>query len=116
MPALATLGALASAAYSFRFIAHVFLGPSRHDYPTTPHDPPFGFWIAPALLVVLVVVIGVQPRCVAGPLVAMASAAVIGDVPPPYTPEALAWLHPGTLHVGHGHCWRSLALAAYPPA
>jgi multicomponent K+:H+ antiporter subunit A len=67
IPALATLGALASAAYSFRFIAHVFLGPARHDYPATPHDPPLGFWIAPAILVVLVIAIGVLPAAVAGP-------------------------------------------------
>ncbi|MGA7269159.1 MAG: proton-conducting transporter membrane subunit, partial [Aestuariivirga sp.] len=54
VPGLATLGALISAAYSFRFIAHVFLGPVRHDYPARPHDPPIGFWIAPAVLATLV--------------------------------------------------------------
>jgi multicomponent K+:H+ antiporter subunit A len=50
VPVLATLGALLSVAYSFRFIAHVFLGPVRDDYPHKPHDPPFGMWAAPALL------------------------------------------------------------------
>ncbi|MGL4297165.1 MAG: monovalent cation/H+ antiporter subunit A [Aestuariivirga sp.] len=82
---LATLGALISAAYSFRFIAHVFLGPVRHDYPARPHDPPIGFWIAPAVLATLVVAIGLQPALVAGPLVALASGAVIGEAPPAYT-------------------------------
>ena len=51
-----------SAAYSFRFIAHVFLGPARHDYPRSRMIRAFGFWIAPAILVVLVVAIGVLPR------------------------------------------------------
>jgi multicomponent K+:H+ antiporter subunit A len=49
VPVLATLGALLSVAYSFRFVAHVFLGPVRDDYPHKPHDPPFGMWAAPAL-------------------------------------------------------------------
>jgi multicomponent K+:H+ antiporter subunit A len=57
----ATLGALFSVAYSFRYIAHVFLGPKRDDYPAKPHDPGFGMWAAPALLVVLVVLIGLCP-------------------------------------------------------
>ena len=55
-----------SVAYSFRFIGHVFLGPVRDDYPHTPHDPPFGMWAAPALLVVLVVAIGTFPRWSSG--------------------------------------------------
>lgn len=85
MPMLVTLGALASAAYSFRFIAQVFLGPARHDYPKTPHDPSFGFWVAPALLVMLVLAIGIQPALVAGPMVSIASTALIGETPPPYS-------------------------------
>jgi multicomponent K+:H+ antiporter subunit A len=85
IPALVTIGALVSAAYAFRFVAHVFLGPLRHDYPTTPHDPGLGFWIAPALLVALVVAIGLQPAMIAGPLVAVASAAVTGGAAPSYT-------------------------------
>ena len=85
LPGLATLGALISAAYSFRFIAHVFFGPLRHDYPTKPHDPGPGFWIAPACLVVAVIVIGLAPATVAGPLVAIAAVAVTGDTLPTYT-------------------------------
>jgi hypothetical protein len=37
-----------SVAYSFRFLAHGFLGPVRDDYPHKPHDPGFGLWAAPA--------------------------------------------------------------------
>ncbi|SDW21524.1 monovalent cation/H+ antiporter subunit A [Roseicitreum antarcticum] len=82
--ALATLGALFSVAYSFRFISHVFLGPVRHDYPATPHDPGFGMWAAPAFLVVLVVLIGIFPNTMVGPLVATVSSAVIGGAELPY--------------------------------
>ncbi len=42
VPALATLGALLSVAYSFRFLGARFLGPVRDDYPHTPHDPGSG--------------------------------------------------------------------------
>ncbi|SDI22348.1 monovalent cation/H+ antiporter subunit A [Aliiruegeria lutimaris] len=66
VPVLATLGGLFSAAYSFRYIGHVFLGPERKDYPSHPHDPPFGMWAAPALLAAMVVVIGVIPQAVVG--------------------------------------------------
>jgi len=81
VPVLATLGALLSVAYSLRFVAHVFLGPVRDDYPAKPHDPPFGMWAAPALLVVLVVGIGVLPH-LAQPLVVTAAGAVTGGVLP----------------------------------
>ena len=77
VPALATLGACFSVAYSFRFIFHVFGGPVRDDYPSTPHDPPFGLYAAPALLTVLVVLIGAMPF-LAEPLVTVAASAVTG--------------------------------------
>lgn len=77
VPVLATIGALLSVAYSFRFIAHVFLGPVRDDYPHKPHDPGVGMWASPALLVVLVVLIGLQP-VLAEPLVKIAAGAVTG--------------------------------------
>ena len=77
VPALATLGALLSVAYSLRFIFHVFAGPVRDDYPSHPHDPPFGMYAGPALLVVAVVLIGVMPW-LAEPLVTAAANAVTG--------------------------------------
>jgi multicomponent K+:H+ antiporter subunit A len=89
VPVLATLGALLSVAYSFRFVAHVFLGPERDDYPHKPHDPPFGMWAAPALLVVLVIAIGVAPFLAEG-IVTVAASAVTG-----------AELHPH-LKIWHG--------------
>ena len=77
VPVLATIGALLSVAYSLRFIFHVFAGPARDDYPSHPHDPPFGMWAAPAFLTVLVMVIGIMPH-LAEPLVAAAASAVTG--------------------------------------
>lgn len=82
---LATLGALFSVAYSLRYIAHVFLGPKRDDYPAKPHDPGFGMWSAPAFLVVLVVLIGLFPNTMVGPLVATTAGAVIGGELPYYS-------------------------------
>ncbi|WGW05609.1 monovalent cation/H+ antiporter subunit A [Tropicibacter oceani] len=82
VPVLATIGALLSVAYSLRFIFHVFLGPVRDDYPSKPHDPPFGMWAAPALLAVLVVVIGVAPFLAEGVVTAAANAVTGADLHP----------------------------------
>lgn len=84
VPGLALLAALFSAAYSFRFIGHVFLGAKRSDYPATPHDPGLGMWVGPAFLVTLVVLIGLFSAKLAGPLVAVAAGAVIGGDELPY--------------------------------
>jgi multicomponent K+:H+ antiporter subunit A len=77
-PALATAAAMLSVAYAFRLIAHVFLGPLRDDSPHAPHDPGFGMWAAPALLCGLVVLIGLMPMTMAGPVVQVAADAVVG--------------------------------------
>lgn len=85
VPLLATVGAIFSVAYSFRFIFHVWLGkPRDENLPHHPHDPPFGMWAPPALLTVLVVLIGLFPAVIAGPLVAATSSAVIGGELPEY--------------------------------
>lgn len=81
VPGLAVVAALFSAAYSFRYIGHVFLGPKRDDYPGHPHDPGFGMWAAPALLVVLVIIIGLFSGQVAEPLVQVVADAVTQDHP-----------------------------------
>ena len=81
MPVLATFGALFSAAYAFRYISHVFLGPERHDYPAHPHDPGFGMWGPPAFLTVLVIVVGVAPF-LAEPFVRLVTSAVLGGTAP----------------------------------
>ncbi len=79
VPVLATLGSTFSAAYCFRFIGHTFLGPVRDDYPSKPHDPNPGMWLPPAILVVLVVVIGVAPFLVQD-FVFLVAKSVIGGV------------------------------------
>ncbi len=85
MPVAATLGAMLSVAYSLRFIVHVFFGSKRDDYPHAPHDPGFGLWAAPGLLAVTVVLIGVLPKLMVGPLVAVAGGAVVGGELPYYS-------------------------------
>ncbi|MGC3939090.1 monovalent cation/H+ antiporter subunit A [Roseobacter sp. EG26] len=78
LPVMATLGSLFSAAYCFRLIGHVFLGPVRDDYPAKPHDPGAGMWLPPGLLIVPVIVIGIAPF-VAEPFVKMVTASLLGD-------------------------------------
>jgi multicomponent K+:H+ antiporter subunit A len=83
LPVLATLGALLSVAYAFRYVGHVFLGHARDDYPRHPHDPPAGMWLPVAVLVVPVVLIGVAPPLVE-PVVNLAAGAVTGGDQPGY--------------------------------
>ncbi|MGJ8623367.1 MAG: monovalent cation/H+ antiporter subunit A [Yoonia sp.] len=78
VPVMAVVGSLFSAAYSFRLIGHVFLGPVRDDYPAKPHDPNRGMWLPPALLIIPVVMIGIAPF-LAEPFVKMVTATVLGD-------------------------------------
>ncbi|WP_417598885.1 monovalent cation/H+ antiporter subunit A [Pararhodobacter oceanensis] len=78
---VATLGAVFSVAYSFRFVVHTFMGPQRNDYPMKPHDPGFGMWAAPAFLAVLVVLIGLFPQQMVGPFVEVVAGAVTGGHP-----------------------------------
>ena len=78
---LATLGAVFSVGYSFRFIVHTFLGPVRDDYPHHPHDPGFGMWVSPALLAVMVVGIGLFPQQTVGAFVEVVAGAVTGGHP-----------------------------------
>lgn len=82
IPAAATAAAALSAAYAFRYAAHLYGGPRRADYPKAPHDPGIGLWGPSALLVAAAVMIGVFPAALAGPLVQSASGAVIGAQPP----------------------------------
>lgn len=77
VPILATLGALFSVGYSFRFLAHSFLGAPRGE--VTAHDPNIGLWAAPSILTGLVLAIGVAPMTLTGWLVDAASGAVVGQ-------------------------------------
>ncbi|GGK45420.1 monovalent cation/H+ antiporter subunit A [Salinarimonas ramus] len=83
VPALATLAAMFSVAYSLRLAWFTYMGPVRQSYPHHPHDPPVGMWAPVALLVVLVVAIGLVPP-IAGPIVARTSMAVLQTDTLPY--------------------------------
>ncbi|MGD9616610.1 MAG: monovalent cation/H+ antiporter subunit A [Alphaproteobacteria bacterium] len=85
-PVLATVAALFSAAYSFRFAIVTFLGPARHDYPHHPHDPPSGMWLPIAALMLPIVAVGLAPATVAAPVVESAARAVVGGAVPPFEP------------------------------
>ena len=78
VPVVATAAALFSAAYSFRYVGHTFLGKVRDDYPAKPHDPNFGMWAPPAFLCVLVLVIGILPGLFE-PVVFFVARAVMGS-------------------------------------
>jgi len=80
----AAVGALFSVSYSFRYIAHVFFGKRPEKFDHAPHDPPFGMYLPPALLILPVVLIGLFPAALAGPMVAVASGAVVGGALPDY--------------------------------
>ena len=79
MGMLASIGAMLSVAYSFRLVAHGFLGPVRRDYPHSLHDPGPGLWGAPALLAMMVVLIGLFPMLTAAWLIDVAASAVTGE-------------------------------------
>ncbi len=76
---LATLGAALSVAYTLRLLVQAFGGPVRADYPAPPHDPGFGLWAAPAVLVAVVVLSGLLPVLMLAGLVDVAAAAVTGE-------------------------------------
>ena len=73
---LATLGALLSVGYSFRFLSHTFLGEAREDHHA--HDPGPGLWAAPAFLALIVIASGLVPMATFGPFVDAAATATTG--------------------------------------
>jgi len=115
VPALATIGALLSVAYSFRFVTAVFLGPPRDDYPKHPHDSPVGMWLPVAILVVPVVLIGVAP-VLAEPLVDLAAGAVVHGALPSYHLALWHGLTPALFMTAVAVAGGLLLLAAHQPA
>ena len=84
LPAVATLAAIFSFAYSLRYVVHTFGGRQRDDYARPPHDPGFGLWLSPALLASLAVLIGLFPETISGPVVRFSSRSVLGAEPPEF--------------------------------
>ncbi|MBN8443022.1 MAG: monovalent cation/H+ antiporter subunit A [Thauera sp.] len=89
VPALATLAACLSVAYSFRLVAHVFFGRPREVLSGKAHDPAVGMLLPPAILVALVVAIGLLPAALAGALVTAGGRAVVGGPLPEF--ELALW-------------------------
>ncbi|MFJ5445950.1 monovalent cation/H+ antiporter subunit A [Methylobacillus methanolivorans] len=70
LPAIVTLGAVFSAAYSIRIAHNVFFGGEPSDLPKEPHDPSAGMQIPVAILVLACIVVGLFPA-IAEPLVTL---------------------------------------------
>ena len=128
VPALATLAALCSVAYSVRLIHDLFFNGPPVNLPNPhPHEPPLSMKAPVALLAAVCVVVGVLPALTLGPLVQIAATAMLGQAPPPYQlaiwhgfnlPLLLSMLalaggaglyvmlaHSGRLHTLHSESW-----------
>ncbi len=85
VPALATLAALCSVAYSARLVHDVFFNGAPRDLPNAhPHEPPLGMKAPVALLAAVCVAVGVLPALILGPMVLVASTAMLGHAPPEF--------------------------------
>ena len=85
VPAVASLAALFSVAYSVRLVHDIFFNGPARDLPIAhPHDPPMGMRAPVILLAILCVVVGLVPALTLGPLVLAASTAMLGQAPPEF--------------------------------
>lgn len=85
VPALATLAALLSVAYSVRLIHDIFFnGPARNLPHPHPHEPPLGMKAPVILLAVVCIAVGIFPALLLGPMVLVAATAMLGTAPPEY--------------------------------
>ncbi|MCP8686328.1 monovalent cation/H+ antiporter subunit A [Marinobacterium sedimentorum] len=85
IPVLATLAGIFSVAYSTRFIHDVFFNGEPINLPRTPHEPPRYMKVPVEILVALCLLVGIFPSLVVGPLLALASSAVLGGALPEYS-------------------------------
>jgi len=85
VPALATLAALFSVAYSVRLVHDIFFnGPAQGLPRPHPHEPPLGMKAPVILLAVICVAVGILPSLLLGPMVLVAATAMLGTAPPEY--------------------------------
>ncbi len=83
VPVVATIAASFSVAYSLRFAVHLFFGQARDDAAhRKAHDPGAGMLAAPAVLVIVAVLLGLLPMLLAGTVVSAVAGAVIGGPAP----------------------------------
>ncbi len=85
VPAVATLGALLSVAYSVRFVHDVFFNGQPVGLTRTPHEPPRWMRVPVEALVVVCLVVGTLPALTVGPLLAVAARAALGGTLPEYS-------------------------------
>ena len=85
VPALATLAALLSVAYSVRLVHDIFFnGPARDMPKAHPHEPPLGMKAPVILLAVVCIAVGILPSLLLGPMVLVAATAMLGTTPPEF--------------------------------
>ncbi|MDO9401956.1 MAG: monovalent cation/H+ antiporter subunit A [Polaromonas sp.] len=85
VPAVATLAALFSVAYSVRLVHDIFFNGPARDLPNPhPHEPPMGMKAPVILLAVICVAVGLLPSLLLGPMVLAAATAMLGAAPPAY--------------------------------
>ncbi|MDP3248480.1 MAG: monovalent cation/H+ antiporter subunit A [Polaromonas sp.] len=85
VPAVATLAALLSVAYSVRLVHDIFFnGPARDLPHPHPHEPPLGMKAPVILLAGICVAVGLLPSLLLGPMVLVAATAMLGTAPPAY--------------------------------
>lgn len=79
VPVFATIAGIFAVAYSWRFIHDVFFNGKPIDLPKyPPHEPPRYMKVPVEILVVLCLLVGVMPNLTVAPLIAAASAVVVG--------------------------------------
>lgn len=85
IPALATLAASFSVAYSLRFIHDVFWNGEPKNLPRTPHDPPVWMLVPVGVLAVLCLLVGIFPQQLVGPVLDIATRSTLGGTLPEYS-------------------------------
>ncbi|HEY5755164.1 MAG TPA: monovalent cation/H+ antiporter subunit A [Steroidobacter sp.] len=79
LPATATLAGMFSVAYSARFIRQVFFGTAPGELPRTPHEPTRWMLLPSATLVLLCLLVGTLPALTIGPVLDLATRAILSD-------------------------------------
>lgn len=85
IPALVTLAAIFSVAYSLRFIHDVFFNGDPIDLPKTPHEPPRFMKIPVDILVVLCLLVGIAPMYLISPILTVAVASSLQTAAPEFS-------------------------------
>ena len=85
VPALATVAALFSVAYSVRLVHAIFFnGPASNLPKAHPHEPPLGMKVPVILLAVVCIAVGFLPSLLLGPMVLVAATSMLGTAPPSF--------------------------------